>query len=156
MDTNRKLALFDDISEKFQSLRYECIESWNYYMIEYTKQVKKHTDLIWMSESGGYGAGDYAVMTLSYDIIRHLNYIEASSWIYWQVLDQSVNWALIITNTRYPWWLSKWNYNPTKTIAFYVMMQFSQHIRPGYRIISNSKAKIVQECFGKCFYLSSK
>ena len=99
-----------------------------------------------MSESGGYGDGDLAVYSLAYDITRHLNLLRAKAWVYWQILDKVPKWALVITSSRYPWWFSKWNYNPERTISYYVLKQFSHHIRPGYKILSHSRSSMIEFC----------
>jgi hypothetical protein len=124
----------------------EQIEARNEKMDEYHRKTRRRVNTLWMSESGGYGLEDEAVIAFSFDIIRHLNILKANAWVFWQVLDKVPGWALIMTANRYPWWFSKWNYNPAKTINFYIMKQFSSHIRPGYRILSHSKSSDLKYC----------
>src|SRR5215469_2145624 len=87
---------------------------------------------LWMAE---YGDNDATGMKMAHHIHDDITRLGASAWINWQVVDPTwgllANSLLATTNS---------NYNPNYTIneKFYVMGQFSEFIRPGYKIISVS------------------
>lgn len=83
---------------------------------------------LWVSE---YGDGDATGMTMARRIHDDLAVMWARAWVYWQVVDSGGGWGML--------------YNPldgsgntTFTInrKFYVMGQFSEFIRPGFRIFN--------------------
>jgi hypothetical protein len=126
-------------------------------MDDLIQRVRKRNNIrkVWMSESGGYGLGDQGVVDFAFDIINHINILEAEAWIYWQVLDQTSSWALIVISERYPWWFSQYNYNPYNTMNFYTMQQFSNHIKPGYSILKTSQSIFKDDCSPVCVLTAS-
>lgn len=85
---------------------------------------------LWMAE---YGDSDATGMKMAHHIHDDITGMGVCAWINWQVVDPSwgllANSLLATTNS---------SYNPNYTIneKFYVMGQFSEFIRPGYKIIS--------------------
>jgi hypothetical protein len=126
-------------------------------MDEYNQKAKQKSNIkkIWMSESGGYGLDNPGVLSFAIDIINHLNILGAEAWIYWQVLDQHPSWALFLISERYPWWLSEYNFYPRPTVLFYTMQQFTNHIKPGYRILKSSQSSYKDDCFPVCVLSAS-
>jgi hypothetical protein len=126
-------------------------------MDKYIHRLKQKSNIkkIWMSESGGYGLGDLGVTNMAVDIINHLNILEAEAWIYWQVLDQSPGWAMLLISDRFPWWFSADNFYPSPTILFYTMQQFSTHIKSGYRILKTSQSSYKSDCQPLCVLAAS-
>lgn len=83
---------------------------------------------VWLAE---YGDGDGTGMTTARRIHDDITGAGVSAWIYWQFVDNSGGWGML--------------YNPmdsggstTYTVneKFYVFGQFSQYIRPGFKILS--------------------
>ncbi|KAJ7642780.1 glycoside hydrolase superfamily [Mycena polygramma] len=79
---------------------------------------------LWNSE---YGDGDGTGSGLASNLILDLIWLHPTAWVYWQVLDVS-GWGLITAD------------NDAKTTGapsqkYFVLAQFTRHIRPGMRII---------------------
>ncbi|MCM1970857.1 glycoside hydrolase [Streptomyces sp. G1] len=91
-----------------------------------------HTDVVttagkrlWNSETGDSdGSGLSMARNLCYDF----RWLHPTAWCYWQVMDPSTGWAMIAydANTLQP---------TTVQPKYYVMAQFSRHIRPGMTIL---------------------
>ena len=91
-----------------------------------------HTDVVttagkrlWNSETGDSdGSGLSMARNLCYDF----RWLHPTAWCYWQVMDPSTGWAMIAydANTLQP---------ATVQPKYYVMAQFSRHIRPGMTIL---------------------
>jgi galactan endo-1,6-beta-galactosidase len=92
---------------------------------------------IFLSE---YGDGDASGYTLAEEIIRDLNELRPSAWIYWQPVEPDV--------PEFGWGLINANYidthdrpSPLKTLfvrvnrKFFVLGQFTRYLRPGYHLI---------------------
>ncbi|MDN3295188.1 glycoside hydrolase [Streptomyces ficellus] len=91
-----------------------------------------HTDVVttarkrlWNSE---YGDRDGTGLTMASNLCLDLRWLHPTAWCYWQVMDPSAGWALI----HYDAATLKPGAVQTK---FYVMAQFSRHIRPGMTIL---------------------
>jgi galactan endo-1,6-beta-galactosidase len=78
---------------------------------------------VWLTE---YGENDASGHRLAKNILLDFQWLHATSWSYWQALDQS-NWGLINDD------LEKNTLGPV-TNKYFVLAQFSRHIRPGMRI----------------------
>jgi len=81
--------------------------------------------ILWNSE---YGESDPSGMTLATCLTMDFIYLHNTAWVYWQVLDGS-NWGLINTDVG-----SQIIY--TVNPKYYVLAQFTRHIRPGFTIIN--------------------
>ncbi len=80
---------------------------------------------LWNSE---YGEKDGTGLTMASNLCLDFRYLHPTAWCYWQVMDPSPGWALI-------------HYDPDTLqpgavqTKYYVMAQFTRHIRPGMRIL---------------------
>lgn len=105
------------------------------------EQVKclafKENKGLWMSEVGfgGSSTHDHNDMTLSLElangIIMDMRYIQPSSWVYWQVVENETydsNWGMIHAN-----FTGTNDFSLTK--SYYAFGQFTKFIRPGYKFI---------------------
>lgn len=87
---------------------------------------------LWNSE---YGENDPSGLAMASNLNLDLFWLHPTAWIYWQVLDGS-DWGLIDAD------------NDTGTIGavrpkFFVLAQYSRHVRPGMRIIRSSDVNTV-------------
>ncbi|CCK29791.1 Endo-beta-1,6-galactanase [Streptomyces davaonensis JCM 4913] len=91
----------------------------------YTDVVTTSGKKLWNSETGDSdGTGLSMARNLCYDF----RWLHPTAWCYWQVMDPSTGWAMIAydANTLQP---------TTVQPKYYVMAQFSRHIRPGMTIL---------------------
>ncbi|MEU5701185.1 glycoside hydrolase [Streptomyces aurantiacus] len=91
-----------------------------------------HTDAVttagkklWNSETGD---SDGTGLTLASNLCLDFRWLHPTAWVYWQVMDPSTGWAMIAydQSTLQP---------TTVQTKYYVMAQFSRHIRPGMTIL---------------------
>ncbi|HEY3266253.1 MAG TPA: glycoside hydrolase [Armatimonadota bacterium] len=80
---------------------------------------------LWMTECG---EADGAGRTMAQSIALDINQMRVSAWAYWQPLD-SGGWGLIQSNPGDNW------IGPPNA-RYYVLAQFSRHIRPGMEILN--------------------
>ncbi|MEU0675742.1 glycoside hydrolase [Streptomyces sp. NPDC006172] len=80
---------------------------------------------LWNSETGD---SDGTGLTMASNLCYDFRWLHPTAWCYWQVMDPSAGWAMIAydANTLQP---------TTVQTKYYVMAQFSRHIRPGMRIL---------------------
>ncbi|MEU9784237.1 glycoside hydrolase [Streptomyces phaeochromogenes] len=91
-----------------------------------------HTDVVttagkklWNSETGD---SDGTGLTLASNLCLDFRWLHPTAWVYWQVMDPSTGWAMIAYNAS--------TLQPTTVqTKYYVMAQFSRHIRPGMTIL---------------------
>ncbi|MGW5634100.1 glycoside hydrolase [Streptomyces sp. NPDC003832] len=91
----------------------------------YTDVVTTSGKKLWNSETGDSdGTGLSMARNLCYDF----RWLHPTAWCYWQVMDPSTGWAMIAydANTLQP---------TTVQPKYYVMAQFSRHIRPGMTVL---------------------
>ncbi|HEY3413640.1 MAG TPA: malectin domain-containing carbohydrate-binding protein [Armatimonadota bacterium] len=81
---------------------------------------------LWMTE---YGESDGTGLTMAQSILLDINETHATGWVYWQPLD-SGGWGLIQSNPGDNW------IGPANA-RYYVLAQFSRHIRPGMAILDS-------------------
>ncbi|MEU0925816.1 glycoside hydrolase [Streptomyces malaysiensis] len=80
---------------------------------------------LWNSETGDK---DGTGLTLATNLCLDFRWLHPTAWSYWQVMDPSAGWALI-------------HYDPDTAQPgavqpkYYVLAQFTRHIRPGMRIL---------------------
>ena len=85
---------------------------------------------IWNSE---YGESDASGMSLASNLTLDFRWLHPSAWVYWQAVDGG-GWGLVTDlggSTGAP--------NP----KYFVLAQFTRHIRPGMRIIDGGEANTV-------------
>jgi O-glycosyl hydrolase len=78
-----------------------------------------------------YGDGDASGVTLARTIVQDLKYLQASSWVNWQVVSPG-DWGMIVNDHV------REDYQ--RGTKFYVMAQFSRFLRPGFTIIGADDA----------------
>ena len=82
----------------------------------------------WLSE---YGDSDGRGITMARRIHDDVTGAKLRAWIYWQVVDNAGGWGFLLNPLD-----SSGNTAYTINEKFYVMGQFSEYIRPGFKIIS--------------------
>lgn len=85
------------------------------------------TQKLWMSE---YGESDGSGITMADSIVRDMTELRPDAWVYWQPYD-SGGWGLIQSNPGDNW------QGPANR-KYFVLAQFSRHIRPGYAILGSN------------------
>lgn len=86
---------------------------------------------LWNSE---YGDGDGSGMSLATNLNLDFQWLHNTAWCYWQALDEANGWGLFkFDSTSF-----SVQYANTK---FYVLAQYSRHIRPGMTIIAGGDDK---------------
>ncbi|MFE9019109.1 beta-1,6-galactanase [Streptomyces sp. NPDC007808] len=91
-----------------------------------------HTDVVttsgkklWNSETGD---GDGTGLTMASNLCYDFRWLHPTAWCYWQVMDPTAGWAMIAYDPN--------TLQPTSIqTKYYVMAQFSRHIRRGMRIL---------------------
>ena len=91
-----------------------------------------HTDVVtasgkklWNSETGD---SDGTGLTMARNLCYDFRWLHPTAWCYWQVMDPTAGWAMIAYD---PATLQPTTIQP----KYYVMAQFSRHIRPGMTIL---------------------
>jgi hypothetical protein len=80
---------------------------------------------LWNSETGD---SDGTGLTLASNLCLDFRWLHPTAWVYWQVMDPSAGWAMIAYDPS--------TLQPTAVqTKYYVMAQFSRHIRPGMTIL---------------------
>ncbi|GAA3345043.1 hypothetical protein GCM10020358_50640 [Amorphoplanes nipponensis] len=87
--------------------------------------VRAAGKVLWNSETGD---GDGTGLTLAANLCLDWRWLHPTAWCYWQVMDPSAGWGTI----RYDAGTLTARAVETK---YYVLAQFTRHIRPGMRII---------------------
>lgn len=92
----------------------------------YTDAVTTAGKGLWNSE---YGDGDGTGLTMASNLLLDFRWLHPTAWVYWQVMDPSSGWATIAydASTLQP--------GAVQT-KYYVLAQFSRHIRPGMTIVN--------------------
>ncbi|MEV7085798.1 glycoside hydrolase [Streptomyces sp. NPDC093085] len=81
--------------------------------------------VLWNSETGD---SDATGMTMASNLLYDFRWLHPTAWVYWQVMDPSAGWAMIAYDAA--------TLQPRAVqTKYYVMAQFSRHIRPGMTII---------------------
>lgn len=87
--------------------------------------VRAAGKILWNSESG---ENDSTGITMARNLCLDWRWLHPTAWCYWQVMDPSAGWACI-----------QYDFNTLRPGAvqpkYYVLAQFTRHIRPGMRII---------------------
>ncbi|MEJ3748865.1 beta-1,6-galactanase [Actinomycetes bacterium KLBMP 9797] len=88
-------------------------------------QARAAGKILWNSE---HGDNDGTGITTARLLCMDWRWLHPTAWCYWQVMDPSTNWAAIA-----------YDFNTLRagavTPKYYVLAQFTRHIRPGMRII---------------------
>jgi galactan endo-1,6-beta-galactosidase len=93
---------------------------------------------LWMTEAG---EPDGTGMTVAQSIVLDLNEMHATGWVYWQPLD-SGGWGLVQSNPGDNW-------IGAPNAKYYVLAQFSRHIRPGMAMLDSGDPNTVAAYDGK-------
>nr|WSY54615.1 beta-1,6-galactanase [Streptomyces sp. NBC_00886] len=91
----------------------------------YTDVVTTAGKALWNSETGD---SDATGLTLASNLLYDFRWLHPTAWTYWQVMDPSSGWAMIAYDQ------STLTAGAVQT-KYYVMAQFSRHIRPGMTIL---------------------
>ncbi|MFI9584298.1 glycoside hydrolase [Streptomyces sp. NPDC052236] len=91
----------------------------------YTDVVTTAGKKLWNSETGD---SDGTGLTMAANLCLDMRWLHPTAWCYWQVMDPSAGWAMIAYNG------STLQAGAVQT-KYYVMAQFSRHIRPGMTIL---------------------
>jgi hypothetical protein len=82
--------------------------------------------VLWNSETGD---NDSTGITMASNLCLDWTWLHPTAWVYWQVMDPSAGWATI-----------QYDFNSLAPGAvqtkYYVLAQFTRHIRPGMRILN--------------------
>ncbi|MFF4490879.1 beta-1,6-galactanase [Streptomyces sp. NPDC001544] len=99
----------------------------------YSDVVTTAGKALWNSETGDKDGTGY---TMAFNLLYDFRWLHPTAWVYWQVMDPSTGWAMIAydQNTLQP---------TTIQTKYYVMAQFSRHIRPGMRILDTGASNAV-------------
>ncbi|MFF4019268.1 beta-1,6-galactanase [Streptomyces sp. NPDC001843] len=99
----------------------------------YTDVVTTAGKALWNSETGDKDGTGY---TMAFNLLYDFRWLHPTAWVYWQVMDPSTGWAMIAydQNTLQP---------TTIQTKYYVMAQFSRHIRPGMKILDTGASNAV-------------
>ncbi|MGW4510544.1 beta-1,6-galactanase [Streptomyces sp. NPDC004393] len=91
----------------------------------YTDVVTTAGKGLWNSETGDV---DGTGLTLASNLLMDFRWLHPTAWVHWQVMDPTAGWAMIAYDegTLRP--------GAVQT-KYYVMAQFSRHVRPGMTII---------------------
>ena len=87
---------------------------------------------LWNSE---YGEGDGSGMSLASNLNLDMRWLHPSVWCYWQPLD-SGGWGLIQSNPGDNW-------IGAPNAKYYVLAQYSRHIRPGMSLIDGGEGNTI-------------
>ena len=88
--------------------------------------------MLWNSE---YGEGDSSGMSLATNLNLDLYWLHPTAWVYWQVIDGN-SWGLLHADEN----ASPPTVGPVNP-KWYVLAQYSRHIRPGFSIIGGGADK---------------
>jgi hypothetical protein len=91
----------------------------------YTDVVTTSGKKLWNSETGD---GDGTGYTMASNLLYDFRWLHPTAWVYWQVMDPTAGWGVI----KYDGSTLQAGAVETK---YYVLAQFSRHLRPGMRIL---------------------
>ncbi|MCX5169280.1 glycoside hydrolase [Streptomyces antibioticus] len=91
----------------------------------YTDVVTASGKRLWNSETGD---NDGTGLTMAGNLLYDFRWLHPTAWVYWQVMDPTAAWAMIAYDAAT---LQAGAVQP----KYYVMAQFSRHIRPGMTIL---------------------
>ncbi|MFI9171504.1 beta-1,6-galactanase [Streptomyces lincolnensis] len=91
----------------------------------YTDVVTTSGKKLWNSETGD---GDGSGYTMAFNLLYDFRWLHPTAWVYWQVMDPTAGWGVI----KYDGSTLQAGAIETK---YYVLAQFSRHLRPGMRIL---------------------
>jgi galactan endo-1,6-beta-galactosidase len=88
--------------------------------------------VLWNSE---YGESDATGLSLASNLTLDLRWLHPTAWVYWQAFDGG-GWGLIQADEAA-------GTTGAVNLKYYVLAQFSRHIRPGMRIIDGGESNTV-------------
>ncbi len=83
-----------------------------------------------------YGDGDASGLTMAQRIVLDMRELRPAAWVYWQAID-SGGWGFLNCD------LNGAATHAAVSQKYYVMMQFSRHIQPGFRFMDTNDAHTV-------------
>lgn len=95
--------------------------------------VKADGKALWNSE---YGDGDASGISMAKNLNLDFQWLHSSAYVYWQALDEARGWGFMKFNSQ----SMKVEKPNTK---FWVMAQYSRHIRPGMTILESGDGDAV-------------
>ncbi|MFI5938523.1 glycoside hydrolase [Actinoplanes sp. NPDC051494] len=95
--------------------------------------VRAAGKVLWNSETGD---GDGTGLTMAANLCLDWRWLHPTAWCYWQVMDPSAGWGTI----RYDAGSLTAGAVETK---YYVLAQFTRHVRPGMRIIDTGAGNAI-------------
>ncbi|KAF1335653.1 Equilibrative nucleoside transporter, partial [Globisporangium splendens] len=133
-NTLKTLSSSADVIKSFQKVNTHGYDGLKPYRGTYRGPLKtlaqQNGKKLWDSE---YGEDDASGLSLAESIGLDINDMGVSAFVYWQALDSGA-WGLIQSNPGDVWIGGP---NP----KYYVLAQYSRHIRPGMKIISSGGDK---------------
>ncbi|MFF7952995.1 glycoside hydrolase [Streptomyces griseorubiginosus] len=99
----------------------------------YTDVVTTAGKKLWNSETGD---GDGTGYTTAFNLLYDFRWLHPTAWVYWQVMDPTAGWGVI----KYDAGTLQAGTIETK---YYVLAQFSRHIRPGMKILDTGVSNAV-------------
>ncbi|MFF7282147.1 beta-1,6-galactanase [Streptomyces griseorubiginosus] len=99
----------------------------------YTDVVTTAGKKLWNSETGD---GDGTGYTTAFNLLYDFRWLHPTAWVYWQVMDPTAGWGVI----KYDGSTLQAGAIETK---YYVLAQFSRHIRPGMKILDTGVSNAV-------------
>jgi len=99
----------------------------------YTDVVTTAGKKLWNSETGD---GDGTGYTTAFNLLYDFRWLHPTAWVYWQVMDPTAGWGVI----KYDAGTLQAGAIETK---YYVLAQFSRHIRPGMKILDTGVSNAV-------------
>jgi galactan endo-1,6-beta-galactosidase len=99
----------------------------------YTDVVTTAGKKLWNSETGDSDGTGY---TTAFNLLYDFRWLHPTAWVYWQVMDPTAGWGVI-----------KYDGSTLQAGAierkYYVLAQFSRHIRPGMKILDTGVSNAV-------------
>jgi galactan endo-1,6-beta-galactosidase len=99
----------------------------------YTDVVTTAGKKLWNSETGDSDGTGY---TTAFNLLYDFRWLHPTAWVYWQVMDPTAGWGVI----KYDGSTLQAGAIETK---YYVLAQFSRHIRPGMKILDTGVSNAV-------------
>ncbi|KAL2911848.1 hypothetical protein HK105_208698 [Polyrhizophydium stewartii] len=123
-------------------------QEWNQQRLNWRRTVPASVGRAWMSELGGFGQTPQNVASMASNIVLDLNIARVTAWVFWQVLDGHPDWTLLrpMSSCLSCSWFDPNRFDPVPAPGFYGLMQFSNHIQRGSKILASSRSSDLDAC----------